>query len=354
MKRKLLHLVLFTVVASGVGICLRPLLSSSRISTVLEVHERTGEAAFPRREEPAIAGTTSGKGQRFNWSEIESTDYQKYIANLRAIGCPEQTTRDIIAAEVHALYESKRQALLTAKRDVFWQSSIQAEAGLREDRIRIDAEERQLLRQLLPGLEAECQAESQSAKIGEMLNLGPDLEPRRPEIESWQRRWNDARNQLLVQTAGGALNDGEQAALEQLKRDYELELERLLTPAEREEFDLRNHASATTVRNALIGFEVTEAEFRTLFHERSRFDEVVSRSGVTAGEIQHARKSYEQAIDRTLGSDRAGLFQQAEDPDYQELFARAQEEGWSAAELEAKWTESQAVTAQVEDGQPAS
>jgi len=34
--------------------------------------------------------------QFFSWQEIESPDYQVYIANLRDIGCPEQTIRDII------------------------------------------------------------------------------------------------------------------------------------------------------------------------------------------------------------------------------------------------------------------
>ena len=34
--------------------------------------------------------------QFFSWRDVESPDYPVYIANLRAIGCPEQTIRDII------------------------------------------------------------------------------------------------------------------------------------------------------------------------------------------------------------------------------------------------------------------
>src|SRR6266446_3510341 len=33
----------------------------------------------------------------FLWSQIESADYREYIANLRAVGCPEQIIHDIIA-----------------------------------------------------------------------------------------------------------------------------------------------------------------------------------------------------------------------------------------------------------------
>lgn len=44
----------------------------------------------------------------FQWSQIESTDYRTYIANLRGIGCPEQTIRDIVTADLHNLYAHRR------------------------------------------------------------------------------------------------------------------------------------------------------------------------------------------------------------------------------------------------------
>ena len=40
----------------------------------------------------------------FTWSQIETNDYRAYIANLRSIGCPDATIRDIIVADVNALY----------------------------------------------------------------------------------------------------------------------------------------------------------------------------------------------------------------------------------------------------------
>src|SRR5215510_15089950 len=48
--------------------------------------------------------------ERFTWSQIESADYRTYITNLRSIGCPEQTIRDIIVADVQGLYAPRRQA----------------------------------------------------------------------------------------------------------------------------------------------------------------------------------------------------------------------------------------------------
>ena len=53
--------------------------------------------------------------QLFSWQEIESADYPTYVANLRQIGCPEQTIRDIIIADVNALYSRRRATELVTR-----------------------------------------------------------------------------------------------------------------------------------------------------------------------------------------------------------------------------------------------
>ncbi len=61
------------------------------------------EASAPAaREQPRAAPSP------FSWRQIESTDYSTYIANLRSVGCPEQTIRDLITADVGSLYAAKR------------------------------------------------------------------------------------------------------------------------------------------------------------------------------------------------------------------------------------------------------
>lgn len=42
------------------------------------------------------------------WSQLESTDYGTYVANLRGIGCPEQTIRDIISADLDSNWYAPR------------------------------------------------------------------------------------------------------------------------------------------------------------------------------------------------------------------------------------------------------
>src|SRR6267143_1193334 len=44
---------------------------------------------------------------QFHWGQLESEDYRTYIARLRSIGCPEQTIRDIIIADLDKLFAPK-------------------------------------------------------------------------------------------------------------------------------------------------------------------------------------------------------------------------------------------------------
>ena len=51
--------------------------------------------------------TIAGRAEPFNWRTVESDDYRQYVANLRAIGCPEKTIRDIIMADVTELLRER-------------------------------------------------------------------------------------------------------------------------------------------------------------------------------------------------------------------------------------------------------
>ena len=103
-----------------------------------------GRPARPRAEAPAEAenpppvaeGAMPAHGasplaevRPFHWSQIESADYRTYIANLRAIGCPEQTIHDLVKADVDSLYASRRRLVedKLAKSDVAGRTALQRE-----------------------------------------------------------------------------------------------------------------------------------------------------------------------------------------------------------------------------------
>src|SRR5260370_41541655 len=56
------------------------------------------------------------RAARFDWRQVESPDYKEYIANLRAIGCPEKTIKEIVTADVNDLFSARRAAITATDR----------------------------------------------------------------------------------------------------------------------------------------------------------------------------------------------------------------------------------------------
>jgi len=67
--------------------------------SVAKVAPRTVSSPAPAHS-PSQADLPPARPGVFRWSQVESADYPAYIANLRAIGAPEKTIRDIILADV--------------------------------------------------------------------------------------------------------------------------------------------------------------------------------------------------------------------------------------------------------------
>ena len=64
--------------------------------------------AAPAGGELPLAAVSHPVAPPFRWGELESDNYPTYIQNLRRIGCPEQTIRDIVTADLAHLYAQHR------------------------------------------------------------------------------------------------------------------------------------------------------------------------------------------------------------------------------------------------------
>src|ERR1043166_280778 len=91
-----------------------------------------------------------------SWASIESTNYTVYIKNLRDIGCPEETVRDILLTDISQLYAKRRAALRAQLQPYrFWQTGdalqndYRSNPELQRHLQELEREQRDLVKQLL-------------------------------------------------------------------------------------------------------------------------------------------------------------------------------------------------------------
>lgn len=93
---------------------------STCLVVILETHREKAAFALPQAvttsASPVVnlkpATLTSQSLKPFHWSQLESTnDYRVYVANLRAIGCPEPTVQDIVRGDAWRGFSFERSQL---------------------------------------------------------------------------------------------------------------------------------------------------------------------------------------------------------------------------------------------------
>ena len=215
---------------------------------------------------------------RRDWRSIESEDYRTYIRNLRAFGCPEETIRDIIIADVTKLYAARWKAAHSPDRDwKFWETEDKHAKKDRERKIErhaLEKEMRNLIGELL-GVDLEKEMRKYA------LDLEADKQERawaflpsekQSQVKELQDKFKEAMTALSEEAERGG-NSETKKKLAELKGQYRAELSQILTPAELEEFELRSSPTANKLRKELAGFEPTEQEFRALVKVRQAFEE---------------------------------------------------------------------------------
>jgi LysM repeat protein len=279
--------------------------------------------------------------QFFSWAEVESPDYSTFIANLRDIQCPEQTIRDIIIADVNALFARKLATEVVSAEQQWWRSTpdpavVRAAA---EKARALDQERRALLTRLLgPSWESGDLANlPRPSRPGIVLD-GPVLgalpaETKQAVQDISARAQERLQAYLDAQRQRGEKPDPvELARLRQQTRD---ELTRTLAPLQLEEYLLRYSQDASDLR-ALLGqlryFDTTPDEFRRLFRATDAIDQQLQ---LLEGDIDPntvaQRNALEQqrdnAIKLALGPERYDQYVLLQDPVYRAAFAEAQRAG---------------------------
>lgn len=97
-------------------------------------------AAAPPAAKVAPPVPQPASSRPFHWSQVEADDYETYVANLKAIGCPEETIRNIVSSEIGAIYVERQRKEEAEKQRPLLPSELQ----------KVQEEQRTVLTQLFP------------------------------------------------------------------------------------------------------------------------------------------------------------------------------------------------------------
>lgn len=260
---------------------------------------------------------------QFHWSQLESLDYETYIENLREIGCPEETIRDIIVADVNALFRHRRREFLRSQDPQWWRTYPDAEYVARQQEFLRESESRrvQLLNDLLgPGWQI-----NESLAVEEPTFTGPVLgamseEAQARVLEAYRNAKQEREDYLRSVAAAGKPADP--VRLGEIRLHLRKQLESMMTASQLEEFLLRYSETADRLREDLAGFELSPEEFRELFRRRDQLE--MQRPYQAAGgervESETNLESQFQAIyQSTLSPDRYTALQRYQDPEFRDI-----------------------------------
>jgi hypothetical protein len=297
---------------------------------------RSGSAARrPTLENALAASPVPGavrtnvivRRQNFSWNEIESPDYPTYVANLRDIGCPESTIRDIIVADVNQLYAQRRAAEIVTPEQQWWRSAPDPDlvkaAALKTQAL--ETERRNLLTRLL-GPNWDAGTSPNTATVSATFNgplLGNLTADQKQAIQSLNAQWLKRQEDYLAaqNVAGKPVDPVELARLQQQMRG---DLAKVLSPEQMQEYLLRYSGTANRLRDGLQGIRVTTEDFRKLFTLQDPLDQqLLQLANKTDAESVKRRQTLEQqreaAIGQVLGTDQAALYRLNQDPTFGEV-----------------------------------
>jgi len=289
----------------------------------------TAATARETRTAPAaVTIVTNQSGQSFGWQMVESADYRRYIANLRAIGCPEETIRDIITADVNKLFESRRKEITASTNKFeFWKAGNPFEAAIMDpDRIEkmqaLAKEKRALLKELL-GVEPEEKAELFGG-INPFESMLDFLSPaKQNDVMDIFMKFQAKQAKLF---SGGQPDAEDMKAMQKMKKEMDAEMAGILSPKEYEDFQLRMSDTAMQMRMQLASLDPNEQEFRDIFKIKNQFDDQFGTYGMASTDkaerekYQAAQKDMNDQLKTLLGDARYTDYTRAQDYQYQNLY----------------------------------
>jgi hypothetical protein len=306
---------------------------------------------------PLIKTNVVVRHENFTWDEVESTNYVAFVKNLRAVGCPEQTIRDIIMSEVNRWYGHRRLDEVVFPNYQWWRSEPDAAAvQAATDKLReLETERRSLLTSLLgPGWD---QQNNEAIAAGGGITLtGPILGDLTPETKETVYAIA-AKAQLKIEAYQESQREQNEAddpmEMVRLREEPLTQLVTVLNPAQYEEYALRYSPSAQQLREQMRPVDLTQNQFRDLFNAINSINgqPVFYYTGIDPQlyrQRQQLRAQSDAIIKAVLGDQFYAVYQMSQDPLYRSSKAMVEQLGVPAATAPAIYEINRATQAELD------
>lgn len=294
----------------------------------------TNPAPAPVMVAQPIAPTAAPR--KYDWQDVETPAYLKYIEQLRLVGCPEDKIRHIIVADVNQLVDQKRLKEAVAHDMPWWkvEPNQYQMVNVMQEKGRMLEEERRALIGKLIGAEAAENEKTESLLWNVQLS-GPVLGALPGKTHNAVQEVCQRSVERHQAYQWSRFNEGQpinQVEMAKLREQTRSDLRQLLTPAEVEEFTLRYSHNAHQLRMELAGMDPTPDEFRKIFRATDAADHQMQMEfGTVEAMSPKQRERHERqrdaAIKDVLPAHRYQAYLMTKDPLYRQAQVTAMQYG---------------------------
>lgn len=275
---------------------------------------------------------TSFVTKRFHWQQLESTNYDEFVANLRAVGCPERTIRDIIVADVWQTFAGSEHR---APRIPFWSNGPRRVAAQRQHeagQIQLKNDLVAMLRRLFglewsPQLKRDVFAEEQAVC---RVVLGEVSEEQFQRASGLIMAAPQAKEDVDWHCRGVFLAE-DYTELMRRRDDLERQLRAVLSPAQFEEFSARAGVIEWMFRgDGLEELKPTPAELRQISLASAQVQPLGWKfldleESESEEEKDKDKAALNQRVRQILGEARYAEFELLQDYNYRQVYSFAQD-----------------------------
>ena len=290
----------------------------------------------PATNEPVVIRTVEHEvvTNDFRWAQIESEDYRTYIARLRSIGCPEQTIRDLIIADLDKVLAPKVASASGHRQNLkYWQPEEEELANdwdprdVAQKMQNIDREKREIIQELVGAdlVRERLKQRGIQDYYERRLSFLPD--EKQTQVRRILEKYDDQERSLRDKEIEEGLAPQDKAALQKLNAQRQAEVASLLSPEEREQYNLWISPTANAVRHSLYGMNATEQDFSAIYSVRKQLDEhwgqldPDSMDPRTRQQFELAKSQADAQLKTQLGDEKFRQYKRGEDEDYHRLSA---------------------------------